>query len=258
MPKAKIPQPKSYARMTKRERSKLKNDVTYVNELISDLEKSGISSSSAAYRYLQAQHAAGANWLRKTKKGGLRFKGNISKMTPDQIAQLTREVGAYKRAKTRGVRGTQEVRQAMVDSFNERLKELGMSKRITDADEIKNIYESALYKSLDKQFYTERLKTYEIAERTHSKRFLQSIVKVSPKIDIQDLQELLENHKAYEQAVRGILKASDVQKLLIDYQFNTYLRPQDFAQLVNHISRHTEDDEELFENLKNYMSDREF
>lgn len=258
MSKPKIPHPKSYDRMTKREKSDLKSDVSYVNELIADLERSGISSSSAAYRYLEAQKAAGANWLRITKKGGLRFKGNISKMSPDQIAQLTREVGAYKRAKTRGVRGTQEVRQAMVDSFNERLKELGIDKRITDADEIKNIYESALYKSLDKQFYAERLKTYEIAERTHSKRFLQSIVKASPKIDIKDLHDLLESHKDYERAVRGILKATDVQKLLIDYQFNTYLRPQDFARVVDHFVKHTEDDEELFENLKNYMAEREF
>ena len=87
---------------------------------------------------------------------------------------------------------------------------------------------------------------------------MQSIVKVSPKIDIKDLHDLLESHKDYERAVRGVLKASDVQKLLIDYQFNTFLRPQDFAQVVEHISRHTEDNEDLMENLKNYMADREF
>lgn len=256
---AKVKKPKPYARMNKREKSKLKEEVTKVNERIGRLEKSGISSSSAAYRYLQAQYAAGATWLRKDRFGNIRVKGNISKMSADKIDQLTREITNFKRAKTSTVSGTKQARAAMVESFNERLSAMGIEKRIKSADEIKDLYENALYKSMQKMYYSERMKLYDMATEKRSKRFLKSIVTVGKNIPPDDVEKMLESHKEYEKAVKGLLSSKEVQDLMIKEPiYNRFSTPQQFREYVEHINRHTEEGENLLENVEKELAERWF
>ena len=150
MPKAKVQKPKPYAKMTKREKSDLKRTIKTQNAKLERLEKSGLASSSAAYRYLEGQYAAGANWLYKDKSGRIRFKGNISKMSAQTIAEVQFETRQFRRAKTSTLKGTKAARSAMVNAMNKRLEQLGIDKKVRSADEVKNLYESALYKNLQK------------------------------------------------------------------------------------------------------------
>ena len=259
MPKPKVTKPKPYARMTKREKNDLKRTINTQNAKLERLEKSGLSSSSAAYRYIEGQLAAGANWLRKDKNGNIRFKANISKMSAQTIAEIQFETRQFRRAKTSTLKGTRSARSAMVSAMNARLEKLGIDKKVRSADEVKNLYESALYRNLQKMFYSESVKMYTQAVEQKDEKFLQSLISASKDIDPEDIYTILDTHKEYEKATRGLLSAEQVQQLFIDYPIaNTFTDAADFAQFVQNVANHTEDENELYLEITNNLEGRFF
>ena len=246
--------PKSYEAMTKRERSDLRRAIATQNKRIDRLEKSGLASSSAAYRYLEAQHEAGANWLYKDHQGHLRFKANISKMSAEKIDQVRHEVQNYHKAKTSTVTGTRATNRKMVDSFNKRLEEMGIDKRVQSSREIANLYENALFKEVQSQFYTDAIKIYYQAKKDRDTNFLESITKAELPPD--DIQVLMDEHKAYEQAARGYLTKQQVQDILIEYAPYHTLTPEDFHDLLKNIKKHTEDGDDYLLNVSNELAYR--
>lgn len=255
----KVTKPKPYARMTKREKSDLKRTISTQNAKLERLEKSGLASSSAAYRYLEGQLAAGANWLRKDKNGHIRFKANISKMSAQTISELQFETRQFRRAKTSTLKGTKAARRAMVNAMNARLKDLGIDKRVRSADEVKNLYESALYRNLQKMFYSESVRMYTQAVEQKDEKFLASLISAAKDIDPQDIYSVLDTHKEYEKAARGLLSPEQVQQLLIDYPItSTFSDAADFAQFVHNVANHTEDENELYLEITNNLEGRFF
>lgn len=259
MSKPKVTKPKPYARMTKREKSDLKRTIKTQNAKLERLEKSGLASSSAAYRYLEGQLAAGANWLRKDKNGNIRFKANISKLSAQTIAEIQFETRQFRRAKTSTLKGTRSARSAMVGAMNARLEKLGIDKKVRSADEVKNLYESALYRNLQKMFYSESVKMYTQAVDQKDEKFLQSLISASKDIDPEDIYNILDTHKEYEKATRGLLSAEQVQQLFIDYPIaNTFTDAAGFAQFVQNVANHTEDENELYLEITNNLEGRFF
>ena len=251
----KVQKPKPYAHMNKREKSHLKEEITKVNERIARLEKSGLSKSSAAYRYLEGQLAAGANWLRKDRFGNIRVKGNISKMSADKISQVARETEAFKKAKTSTVSGTKQARQAMLDSFNKRLADMGIKQRVTDPDQIRDMYENKTFKKMQSMFYSESVKVYTMATKSRSKRFLTTIMKSAKDIAPDEVYKLLDEHKEYENAVRGILTSKEVQDLMIKEPIYNKMTPDQFREFVTNVGRHTEEDESLIGNVEKQLNE---
>ena len=255
----KVQKPKPYAHMTKREKSDLKRTIKTQNAKLERLEKSGLASSSAAYRYLEGQFAAGANWLYKDKSGHIRFKGNISKMSAQTIAEVQFETRQFRRAKTSTLKGTKAARRAMVNAMNARLEKLGIDKKVRSADEVKNLYESALYRNLQKMFYSESVKMYTQAVEQKDEKFLQSLIIASEDIDPEDIYNTLDTHKEYEKAARGLLSPEQVQQLFIDYPISsTFTDAADFSQFVHNVSNHTEDENELYLEITNNLERRFF
>lgn len=260
MPTPKVTKPKPYARMTKREKSDLKRTINTQNAKLERLEKSGLASSSAAYRYLEGQYAAGANWLYKDKKGHIRFKGNISKMSAQTISELTYETRQFRRAKTSTLKGTRAARSAMVGAMNARLEKLGIDKRVRSADEVKNLYESALYKNLQKMYGSgDAEKIFVKAEKKGDLKYLESLIAAAPDIDINALNNILDNHTDYEKAAKGLLSKDQVTELFTKYALDTQFQSSaDFGQFLQNVARHTEDGEELFINITDMMESRFF
>lgn len=254
--------PKSYEAMTKRERSDLRRAIATQNKRIDRLEKSGLASSSAAYRYLEAQHAAGANWLYMNKKGQIRFRGNISKMSADKIDQLAHEVRGYRQAVTSSVKGTKRTRAKQVESFNKRLEEMGVKesrksdtiKQIQSSNAIKTMYDSALYKAFQDAFYSESVKFYYMAKETHDKRFEESIEKAVNEMDVNDMSVLLDKHTEYEQAAREYLTKQQVQDLLIEYTFFHDMTPDEFRDRLKSIKNDTKRGGDYLLNVTNYLA----
>ena len=260
MPKTKIPHPKPYARMTKREKSDLKRTINTQNAKLERLEKAGLASSSAAYRYLEGQLAAGANWLRKDKNGNIRFKANISKMSAQTIAEIQFETRQFRRAKTSTLKGTRAARSAMVGAMNARLEKLGIDKKVRSADEVKNLYESALYKNLHKMYGSnDAERIYIKAEKKGDLQYVQSLISAAPDIDIKALENILDNHTDYEKAAKGLLSKDQITELFAKYALDTQFKSSaDFGQFAQNVAKHTEDGEELFENIVDMMKSRFF
>lgn len=256
-----LPKPKPYGKMTKREKSDLKRTIATQNKKIARLEKSGLASSSAAYRYLEAQLAAGANWLYRDKSGGIRFRGDISKMSARTLAEVKHETKQYRKAKTSTVKGTKRTRKAMVDSFNAQMQSKGSNIRVRSADQIKNFYEDQMYKSLQKMFYSEATKTLEIAKETHGERFLETIVQLAESgeetFDPERVQKMLEQRADFEQSIVGIhgIDKEDVQQLMIDYSIQDKYTPAEFRELLLNVEKHTEDTTEYMNNVQAALND---
>lgn len=260
MPKPKIPHPKPYARMTKREKSDLKRSINTQNAKLERLEKSGLASSSAAYRYLEGQYAAGANWLRKDKNGNIRFKANISKMSAQTISEIQFETRQFRRAKTSTLKGTRAARSAMVGAMNTRLEKLGIDKKVRSADEVKNLYESALYKNLQKMYGSgDAERIFIKAEKKGDLKYLESLIAAAPDIDINALENILDNHVEYEKVTKGLLSKGQVADLFANYALDTQFQsPADFGQFTENVSKHTEDGEELYQNIIDILESRFF
>lgn len=243
---------KPYSKMTKKEKAAMKRTIATQNKKLANLEKKGLASSSAAYRYIEGQYAAGANWLYKNKAGQIRFRGDISKMSADTLSQTKYQTKAYRKAQTSTTTGTKQYKTALESGYNKFLQSIGVN-RTVKAKEIKEIHESRQYKTLQGMYGSgDAVKIIEYAKMTGNTKYLSELIdtsKLSPenKFTVDQIQKLFGTHKEYEVAARGIrgVTQKELSELVSDYAVFDLMQPEEFNDIVQGVARHRERGERI-------------
>lgn len=256
----KIDGAKPYSKMTKREKFELKRTIRTQNKKLARLEKKGLASSSAAYRYLEGQLAAGANWLYRDKSGNIRFRENISKMSAQTLSKVKHETKAFRQTQTSTIKGTRAYKKNLVTSYNNMLSKMGITQKVT-AEDVKDIHESALYKKLSEMYGSgDAVKIIMRVDATGSTAMLDELInsgRLSPTniIDPDALFKLIDTHDDYEQAVQGVpgISSEEIRDILVDYAAFDLYTPAQFKELLDQATRHKEDDESLADAVRGVL-----
>lgn len=229
----KVQKPKSYARMTKREKSDLKRTIKTQNAKLERLEKAGLAGASTAYKSLEAQYEGGANWLYRDKNGNIRFKGNISKMSAAQIADIKEQTRRYRQTKTGTKTGTKTAQKKMAASYNAMLAKHGIKpKKPLKPSDIRQLHESDAFKKLEEIYgYYMTVKIIEENPEMTTKEF-EELAKIAydEDADIEIFLKLLEEGDAFVKVAERVgLTRDDVQKLQLQTGFFDLMTPEQFA-----------------------------
>lgn len=252
--KSKNQQDKTYRQMTKKERTALKRTIAAQNKKLANLEKKGLAKTSAAYRYLEAQYEGGASFLYKNKAGNIRFKSGISKMSSSALSKVKQEAQGFKQAQTSTIKGTKQYKQNLENSYNKMLAAKGINKRVK-AKDIKELHESALYKKVHTMYGSgDAVKIIEYAEETGNAKYFENLINtgkisVSDPMDPDDVIRLLDTHKEYEQAARGVrgITQKELSDIVVDYAVFDLMSPEEFQDIVYWAEDHRERGETIKE-----------
>lgn len=245
--------------MTKREKLDIKRAIATQNKRLAKLEQKGLEKASSAYRYLEAQYEAGSNYLYKDKRGNIRFRSNISKMSADKISQIKHEVSSFRQAQTSTVKGTKRFKSNLETGYNKMLSDLGIDKKVS-AKQIKETHDSAIYKALFAMYGSgQAVKVYYSALDKKSlpllDHFITGKITEQNKIDPDSLIKLFDTHKEYESATRGLLTRKQVQDILYDTAAFDLYTPAEFRKLVERVKKHLERGENLSDKVRDTLND---
>lgn len=99
---------------------KLSSSVKRANQRLRELEKQGRASESGAYGSIKEKSEKGASYLGKTRKGQIKFRTDIGKMTAYEKRELEHQVNKFLYAQTSTVKGIKKERKKGFETAKKR------------------------------------------------------------------------------------------------------------------------------------------
>lgn len=90
--------------MNRQEIATLKTEIKRANQRLRQLEKSG-KTSSQAYKSIANKFGMSKSYLTTTKKGEMKFRTDVSKMTKSELKNLSKQTKSFLEMKTSTVKG---------------------------------------------------------------------------------------------------------------------------------------------------------
>lgn len=95
------------------------------NQRLRQLEKSGVSQTSQAYRALMMKAYDGRGAMRITKSGNIAFRRDFSKMSASELAELSEGLEQFFGLRTTTVRETKSAAERSYETYEKNARERG-------------------------------------------------------------------------------------------------------------------------------------